>query len=185
MKKDPWERYVHRKWARESSWGRARRRSLILHVCAAILMVAVASLLVTVAFTEQNNAWIMCKPGGEVNIRPRATTHGQPIGRFAFGDGFVASRAYKDWVYSGSLGIEEGEGWVSADYVVYDRPEEIPGGRVYTVRASGRVAIWKGLSCSSRACWVRPGDRVTVWALSEGWALTDRGYIRRSYLAEE
>ena len=33
--------------------------------------------------------------------------------------------------------------------------------------------------------WYRDGDRVNVYWLADGWAVTDKGYIRYEYLEEE
>ncbi|MBR2800315.1 MAG: hypothetical protein IKE04_05510 [Oscillospiraceae bacterium] len=184
-RRDKADRELARFWARNSTWGKRRRRRRIIIGCVLAVLILVITLVVTNASTERRDAYIMCRPGSEVNVRDSATTHGQLIGHLILGDSINVDREYKGWVHSKSLSFEQSSGWISADYVVYDYPQAIPEGRTYIVSASGCVAVWKGMTRASRVCWVHPGDKVTVLAISQEWALTDRGYIRTQYLQEQ
>lgn len=174
------ERYVYQSWSRNSLWG-MRRRKRIKMIALAVSVVLLA-LVVWATTAEAEYGWIMCRPGSEVNLRSDATTHSRTVGRIFFGDRVDIDRTYRGWVHSSSIVLEEEDCWISADYVVYDEPIGFPEGRKFTIRANGRVAAWKGLRCKERNCWLKPGDTVVVYAISEDFALTNKGYVRREYL---
>ena len=79
------------------------------------------------------------------------------------------------------IGIgETGEGWICSGYVVEDEPQKTERTRA-VVAATGRVMSYRRIG-GARNGWLNIGDELTVYALSEEWAVTNKGYIRTKYL---
>ena len=119
--------------------------------------------------------WVMCKPGSRVNVR--RTPGGAEIGYLECGDWFETD----GWIRCYGIG-EYGEGWVWCGYVATEEPEQI--GRQYRVASNGRVIIRKwmnGPKVDGKGYLVN-GSTVQVFAMADGWAVTNRGYIMEEYL---
>ena len=74
---------------------------------------------------------------------------------------------------------EYGEGWVHTGYVVDDAP--IIETCYATVAATGRVKARRYIG-GKRSSWVSVCTDVRVFARSEEWAVTSKGYIPMRYL---
>lgn len=131
------------------------------------------------------NCWALCQPGNrdhpnEVLIREKPGKHAEVVGAVQCGDRMVTDGREKGgWIHVVQLANETGEGWISARYVVYAEPEIVNEAR--EIIGGGRVACRKWID-GKRTAWVRAGSYVTVYAMADGWAVTDVGYIQSRYI---
>jgi hypothetical protein len=63
--------------------------------------------------------------------------------------------------------------------VVEDQPEKVTARA--SVAANGRVMSYRRIG-GRRYHWLNVGDEVKVLALSDEWAVTNKGYVRTKYL---
>lgn len=147
------------------------------------LIVAITHILIGRAGAEDwQPMYILCSPGAEVNVRTRPTTHAERGGYLMLGDQIdvIGQKQVGGVTWYRIDGVcEQGSGWVSGLYVVEDCPWEV--GSQMQVTASGRVATRDGAG-GKRKGWIKPGAKVTVKAMTDDWALTDKGWIRSEYL---
>ena len=88
------------------------------------------------------------------------------------------------WIRVYGIG-EYGEGWIYCGYVVTEEPQMI--GKQYRVNSNGRVIIRKwmnGPKVDGKGYLVN-GSTVTVFCIADGWAMTNRGYIKAEFLEED
>jgi len=85
------------------------------------------------------------------------------------------------FLYVFDLAAEVSDGWISTRYIVEEEPKDIS--TEMEIRAEGRVACRKWID-GKVIKWYRNGDRVYVHWMADGWAVTDRGYIRYEYLED-
>lgn len=146
-------------------------------ICAAI------NILNNIGMAE--DCWVMCRPGtegkpNEVLIREKPGRRKAVVGAVSCGTQLETDGKQKaGWVHVINLANETGEGWISAEYVVFDQPYRIDGDGV--IKGRGRVACRSSMN-GKRSGWIQPGEMVTVYWISEDWAVTDRGYISTKYL---
>lgn len=129
------------------------------------------------------NCWVICSPESEVMIREKPNRHSDVVctaecGRMMWTDCHDSN----GWVHLVDVSSETGEGWVSEKYVVYAEPTTV--NRKMVVSGSGRVACREGIDGKIKR-WARKGTEVTVYIFAEGWAVTDKGYIRKQFLKEK
>lgn len=145
------------------------------------------ALTMMLASASAETVSIFCKPGDEVNIRTRANSHSEVCGRYQCGYTFETDGKTKrdgkgrTWVHMVNAQLEVTEAWVCAAYVQDSVTVETCRA---TVDARGRVAIRKTPG-GNRVAWAQVGDNVTVYAYSNEWAVTDRGYISMDCLSFE
>ena len=123
--------------------------------------------------------WIMCKPGSYVTIRSTPGKNGQVNGYLDSGDSFQTDGESKD----GWISCCSGEGgWVYCGYVVTEKPQIV--GERYICAAKKQVACrkWMGGPQIDGRPWLRNGEFVQVFLMADGWAITNRGYIRSEWL---
>ena len=126
----------------------------------------------------QEEVWVLCSPGGLVNIRSKPG--GAVFGAAACGTVmWTDNRQRNGFLHVMELAAEEEEGWISSRYIVYDEPEEVNA--EMRITASGRVACRKWIG-GKVIRWAMPGDLVTVYWISDEWAVTGLGYIRSEFL---
>ena len=132
------------------------------------------------ADTITEEVWVLCKPDGTVNLR--ATPGGRVFGGCQSGAKmWTDNRTKNGFLRVLELAAEEESGWISSRYIVYDEPREIMDGMM--VCSDGRVACreWIG---GKVIRWVQDGELVTVYWISDEWAVTEYGYIRAVYLGK-
>ena len=132
----------------------------------------------------EDGVWVLCQPGNgkpnEVMIREKPGRKSAVVGAVSCGDYLATDGKTRGrWIHVIDLASETGEGWISAGYVVTDQPYHIDADGV--IRCKGRVACRDSLD-GKRIGWAQPGDMVTVYWISEDWAVTDRGYISTRYV---
>lgn len=143
-----------------------------------VLVLLAMLLLMSSAFAD--DVWVLCQPDSYVNIRPFASKKHEPSGIMECGwKSSTNGVTKKGYLFLDDVSNEEGCGWISKGYVVYSEPV------MYTfqtnVYSNGRVACWRSIG-GTRRCWVNNGDIVTVYAVSEEWSVTNKGFIKTKYL---
>ena len=131
----------------------------------------------------QSEAWILCKPADWINVRLSPSKKSRSIGYLECGDNiWIDGKTKNGFVHLVRLGMEYEEGWVYAGYVTTEQPE-MDGGS-YTVIARKRVACrrWMDGPQIDSKPWITNGTDVQVYARTETWSITSRGYIKSEYL---
>jgi hypothetical protein len=146
----------------------------------AILLLLAALTSVSGALCENYLIFILCNPKTPVNVRTSPKKGHNEAGRLDFGDWAETDGEIRNG-YIRIYGIgEAGVGWVHAGYVVKDEPRKVE--KAYgVISASGRVKSYRRIGGKGYK-WLNIGDEVKVFALSEEWAVTNKGYIRTKYL---
>ena len=157
-------------------------------VIAAVAVDAVGTLLQLMASeaeadSMETECWVFCQPDGIVNVRSQPKKNSQEIAWASCGTKMMTNGKARDgYQYVYGLAAETTAGWISTKYIVYEEPK--PVGAEMIIRAEGRVACRKCMD-GKIVKWYEDGDRVHVYWLADGWAVTDRGYIRYEYLEDE
>ena len=159
-----------------------------------ILLVIVFAIVAVLAISSCRaddgmiTCWVMCIPndtkdgGHYVNARIAPSTKSRAMGRLENGDSFKTDATSKDG-FLRAYGIgENGEAWIYSGFVVTEEPEII--NEQYVCVSNARVAIrrWMNGPRVAGASWLTNGSNVFVYAIADGWACTNRGYIMAEYL---
>lgn len=155
----------------------------------AILLVALllAFAAVTFAFaldySEEHpvtiDCWVLCQPDSYVNVRESARRNSAVIGRAYTGDRFETDGKCRDGFLHVYCSLEQDEGWIAIGYIVTDEPR--PVNELWIVESNGRVACRKTID-GARRCWVVNGSTLTVYWMSDSWAVTDKGFIKSEFI---
>lgn len=130
------------------------------------------------ADTITEEVWVLCEPKGTVNIRSSP-------GGMVFGGTTCGAKMWTDnkqkagFLHVLDLAAEQETGWISGRYIVYDEPHEVNA--VMVIDSDGRVACRKWIGGKVKG-WLYDGDPVTVYWMSNTWAVTDKGYIMSEFL---
>lgn len=152
-----------------------------MHKYALIVLILLLLMLCYLAGAEDSTKYILCNPKvtNHVAIRRSPRKGAEETGRLDCGDSILTDGKTRNG-YLHILGMTEyGEGWVHQGYVVDDKPiiEKCNA----TIAATGRVRSWKRIGTGKNG-WLDIGTDVKVFARSEEWACTSRGYIRTKFL---
>lgn len=134
----------------------------------------------SVGKAEDKLIYVLCRPESHLKVRKTPFSR-RETGRLECGDAVMTDGKMKNG-YLHIIGItEDGEGWIHAGYVVDDEPviEECRA----SIAANGRVMTRKCIS-GKRSRWLEVCSDVIVYARSEEWAVTNKGYVRTKYLEE-
>ena len=150
-----------------------------------LLILALAFLLVPIISAvnyavAEEEYFILCRPGAEVNIRERAKLRSPIVGCLGFGDRVISDGKEKNgFIHVIDLLAEVSEGWIYKGLLVEDEPVASQGkAQVFN---AGRVACRK-YADGKRIGWLKDGSEVEVYAISEEWCVTDHGYIKTEFL---
>ena len=147
----------------------------------AIVIVVTVALTVSLCHGEQlATCWIMCKPGSYVTIREKPNKKSAERGYLDSGDDFQTDGESVDgWIRCYNAG--EG-GWVYCGYVVTEKPEL--SGERYVCCAVKQAACrkWIGGPKVDGAGRIKNGQHCIVFCMADGWAVTNRGYIKSEWL---
>lgn len=134
------------------------------------------------AAEDDEGYYILCRPDGLVNVHSRPVKDSPVIGWVAFGR-YVRTDGIRkgNYIHVIDLAAEEEDGWVCAGYLVYDRPR----GEAYRAEI---VSEWNVIARKNiggkRVNRLRNGQKVTVYARSNEWAVTSKGFIMCDWLKE-
>ena len=146
-----------------------------------VIVFIIGAIIGSYCFGEEPLAtcWIMCKPGSYVTIRSEPRKSAEVRGYLDSGDSFQTDGESIDgWITCCS-----GEGgWVYTGYVVTEKPQVV--GERYICAAKKQVACRKWMSGPQidGKPWLRNGEYVQVFLMADGWAVTNRGYIKSEWL---
>ena len=147
-------------------------------VCIIICLAVLAAVFTAVA--EDRQVFIFCNPKTPVIVREMPRKGSCEAGRLDFGDDVWTDGVKKNG-YLHILGITEaGEGWLFAGYVIDHPPEKLEKAWA-NIGASGRVMSYRWIDGKKNG-WVQVCEEVRVYAISNEWAYTSKGYIRTKYL---
>lgn len=145
------------------------------------LLFFIALIFATTCHSEElTEAWVLCQPNSYINVRQFPKKTAEPTGYLMSGDLIFIDGTQKRG-YMRIYGVTEaGEAWVSKGYIVYSEPYE--DGHRYPVRSKGRVAARRTIG-GTRRRWLRDGDILTVYMVSDEWCLTSQGFVKTDFIA--
>ena len=146
----------------------------------AVILILILSVFY-IAGAEEGTKYILCNPKAEnhVAIRRSPRKGAEETGRLDCGDRIITDGKVRNG-YLHILGVtENGEGWVHQGYVVDDKP--VIEKCMATVAAKGRVKARRYIG-GKKNCWLNVGEDVRVFARSDEWAVTSRGYVMTKFL---
>ena len=150
----------------------------------AILLMLVVS-LPSVAFGQI--LYTVCTPGDEVNIREKPSLTSEAIGRTFLNDSYDYTERVDGFFFAPVMGIENGEGYVSASYLSIAEPVLVDNVIYITNKKSVFV---RECPNGEKLLKLKKGTEVEVVmtftdADSIDWAKTPDGYIMMKYLDEK
>lgn len=131
------------------------------------------------AVADDYKVFILCNPESHVNVREKPKNSSAKTGWIMFGDSVLTDGKTKNGYLHVLCITENGEGWIKAGYAIQDQPVKVSARAA--VCASGRVMSYRNAG-KNKLGWVPLLAEMAVYALSDEWAVTSRGYIRREYL---
>lgn len=143
-------------------------------ICAACMLLIAAHMVPAEALT-------LYAAHKEDELNVRQSPNGSRVGYLLPGDSGEYIRQDGEWVLL-ALGIEDGKGWVNAQYLTVD---PAAAGQ-YTNASGGRVRIRK-TPAGKASGWLESGKTVDVTAVlpdanGDLWGKTKKGYIAMKYL---
>ena len=145
----------------------------------AFLLVLAAFAAVLPASAEESVLFIICNPKTYVCVRNSPKKGHNEGGQLDCGDYVLTDGVIKNG-FVHVLGItENGDGWVHRGHLVPDPPV------IETVKmmcSSNWDVICRRWVKGRKVGKLRTGDTVTVYARSEEWAVTNKGYVMTKYL---
>lgn len=136
---------------------------------------------------EIGELWILCRPESNVSMRMNASKSSKVLLYANCGESYLTDFEKKgEYVHVIILendGEDEYDAWVSEKYVVYDEVY-VFGKEDYEmaeVVSNGRVATRSNVN-GSLIDWLRNGSNVKLYAYSDEWSITNRGYIMTEFL---
>ena len=127
-------------------------------------------------------AWVMCQPDSEVNVREFPNRHAAEVARVFPGDRIELTGKKKGRWYHCTIPSENGEGWIRGDFLVFTEPEIYPEGKIFET-TNGKLYARYSIRGNKRKT-LKKGVKVTVYMMSEDWAITSQGFIMSKFLEE-
>lgn len=131
------------------------------------------------AYDGVDEYYIICKPGTSVNVRISPNSHAEVIGSKFFSDQVFVDKERNGFVHITNLNSEYTEGWVSKGLIVDDKPIEV--NTVGVIVSNARVAGRKYVN-GKVVCWLNNGTEITIYAVSDEWCVTDKGYVKSEFI---
>ena len=159
------------------------KKQIFVIIAAIVLFMAafIGEWMLTHADAEGMTAWVICQPGDWVNVRTKASTRCDSLGRKEAGDMVVLDGKEKNgFAHVVNLALESDDGWIHTGYLVYGQVREL-GGQAFTIKAKAKVQARKYVD-GPRRCWLKPGTEVQVFYTGGGWSVTNRGFIKSEFL---
>lgn len=141
-----------------------------------LLSVLLAALISVSAAAD--TIYVLCQPDSFVNVRQFPNKRSEIAGRVELGDHLETDGKRKNG-FIHVFGTFDGDAWISAGFVTRD-PVTVK--RLDTeIVSKGRVACRRSVK-GQRRKWVRNGQKVVIYAFSDGWSITDQGFIQTRFL---
>ena len=123
--------------------------------------------------------FIICEPGTSVNVRISPNTHAEIIGSKFFGDQLIVDKEKNGFVHITNLNSEYTDGWIFKGFVSEDQPVQMF--KKANIVSNARVACRKYVNGKIK-CWLANGTEVMIYATSEEWCVTDKGYVKTEFI---
>ena len=143
------------------------KRFLIVLLC--LLLVCVSALADTV--------YVLCQPDSFVYVRQFPKKGAQSVGFAELGQALETDSKTKNG-FIHVFGFE-GDGWICAGFVT-DSPVVV-GTVDGWIDSQGRVACRRSIN-GTRRKWLSDGTEVVIFARSDEWSITNKGFIQTAYL---
>ena len=153
----------------------------MMHRAAIVVIILLLLAVCYIAGAEEETRFILCdpKPTNRVAVRRSPRKGAEETGWLECGDSILTDGKTKNG-YLHILGITEyGEGWVHHGYVVNDKP--IIERCNATVIGNGMVKARQNVG-GKRISWLDICTDAKVYARSDEWSVTSRGYISTKFL---
>lgn len=152
-----------------------------MHKVITVILIILIVSACYLAGAEEKTMFVLCdpKPENRVCVRRFPKKGAEETGYLTCGDNILTDGKTRNG-FVHILGItEDGEGWVHKGYLVEDKP--VIEDCMASIAASGRVKARRYIG-GQKVGWVNVLTDVKVFARSEEWAVTNRGYIRTEFL---
>ena len=168
-----------------------RKHKLLKHIDVIFEVLIFVLIIVAAVFLLERNArsedlteaYIICVPGDQVNIRSHPNTKREPEGWLDPGDMvYLDGKKKSGFMHCVGLTTEAGEGWVHKGYLVDEEPVYL--NQNATIISRGRLAARKYVN-GKRTRWLKPLATVKIYYWTSEWAVTNCGYIKSKYLELE
>lgn len=128
----------------------------------------------------EDEAWVLCTPGSNVNVRSHPTRHSDVISMLEAGDYVeLTGKKIGRW-YQCDVFCEAGMGWIRGDYLVFDKPT------IFSMPLKCRTTkgkLWARYSIRGNKCAkLKMGTTIKVYVMSDEWSVTSRGFIMTKFL---
>lgn len=143
------------------------KRFLLVLLC--LLIVCFSALADTV--------YVLCQPDSFVNVRAFPKTSAEVVGYAELGWQLETAGVRKNGFEK--VSGYEGDAWIYAGFLS-DYPVTIMTFDTQIV-SKGRVACRRAIN-GTRRKWLKDGAEVTVYAFSDEWSITNRGFIKTAFL---
>lgn len=155
---------------------------IVLLVVFLILTIAIlANYCLNYAVAEEDGYFILCEPNGRVNVREKPRKTATVVGWVEFGRYVHTDGKEKNgFVHVIDLAAEITDGWVYKGYLAYDQPRD----EQYIAEVWGGNVIARACIGGKQLRVLKEGKRVTVYARSNAWAVTNKGYVMCDWLRE-
>ena len=163
-------------------WIKAILEIAIIAALVLIIAILIRDFSLADAFADEANgqAWVLCDPESHVCIRSAPRKSGIECGGALCGCHLMTdSTETNGFLHIVDVSAEESDAWISLRYITFSEPHEVNG--TATVRSDGRVACRKWIA-GKIVSWIHNGDQLTVYWMSDEWAVTSRGYVMSCYL---
>ena len=123
--------------------------------------------------------YVLCSPRSEVNVRlhPKKS---EIIACVVFGKKVESNRKRQNgYIHVEGLAAETTSGWIYSGYLIDDEPVQCD--LKARIVSNGRVACRKCVA-GKVIRWLQNGSEVEIYAVSEEWCVTDKGYIKREFI---
>lgn len=127
-----------------------------------------------------DSVFVLCQPDSFVNVRAFPTRSGDIVGRVEVGQELETDGVRKNgFVHLVGTGFETGEAWVHSGFITGSPVTVLTVKTV--IDSTGRVACRRSIK-GTRRKWLSDGQKVVIFAFSDEWSITDKGFIQTRYL---
>ena len=144
-----------------------------------IAIIAILTILIgcLTAQADEQEYFVICNPESYVWVRRSPKKASQEEGYLEIGDSVWSKGEKRNGflkVYADGI-----EGWVFKGYLI-ETPPTVDK-HTATVVSNARVACRRYVNGSKQG-WVKNGQEVMVYAEGDGWAVTNKGFVKAEYL---
>lgn len=140
-------------------------------------LVVLVCLLLVVGSALADSVYILCQPDSFVYVRQFPKRGAETSGFAELGDELETDGVKRNG-FLHVIGFEN-DGWIYSGFVT-DCPVTV-GTLNGRIESKGRVACRRYIN-GTRRQWLQDGAEVVIYALSDEWSITNKGFIQTAYL---